>query len=123
MTLQPGDLVQYKNDTGRLAISINVDTTSTGAEVCALVIVYDKEFPDSVGEKRYTNQDYWIKIPQKPIQQVEESRELTDEELGYVIGGASRLTFLEWAANIYNDHRKDNHDKQIDKEPAWTRDD
>ena len=123
MTLAPGDLVQYRNDPGRLAIVINVDTTSTGAEVCELVIVYDKEFPDSVGEKRDTNQDYWIKIPQKPIQQVEESRELTDEDLEYVIGGASRLTFLEWAANIYNDHRKEQYDKQINKKPAWTRDD
>ncbi len=123
MTLAPGDLVQYRNDPGRLAIIINVNTTSTGAEVCELVIVYDKEYPDTVGEKRYTNQDYWQKIPQKPIQQVEESRELTDEELEYVIGGASRLTFLEWAANTYNDHRKENYDKQINQEPARTRDD
>jgi len=67
MTLAPGDLVQYRNDPGRLAIIINVNTTSTGAEVCELVIVYDKEYPDTVGEKRYTNQDYWQKIPQKPI--------------------------------------------------------
>jgi hypothetical protein len=67
MTVAPGDLVQYKNDPGRLAIIINVDTTRTGAEVCELVIVYDKQFPDSVGEKRYTNQDYWRKIPQKTI--------------------------------------------------------
>jgi hypothetical protein len=61
MELQPGDLVQYRNDPGRLAIIINVNTTSTGAEVC------EKEFPETVGEKRYTNQDYWQKIPQKPI--------------------------------------------------------
>jgi hypothetical protein len=67
MALSPGDLVQYKQDPGRLAIIINVDVTSSGAEVCELVIVYDKQFPDTVGEKRYTNQDYWIKIPQKPI--------------------------------------------------------
>jgi len=65
--MQPGDLVQYRKDPGRLATIINVSTTSTGAEVCELVIVYDKEFPDTVGEKRYTNQDYWRKIPQKPI--------------------------------------------------------
>ena len=123
MTLAPGDLVQYKQDPGRLAIIINIDTTSTGAEVCELVIVYDKEFPDTVGEKRYTNQDYWMKIPQKPIQQWEESRELTDAELERVIGGASRLTFLEWVANIYNDHRKEHYDKQTNKKPAWTRDD
>ena len=67
MSLTSGDLVQYKNDPGRLAIVINVDTTTRDASVCELVIVYDKEFPDSVGEKRYTNQDYWRKIPQKPI--------------------------------------------------------
>lgn len=123
MTFAPGDLVQYKNDPGRLAIIINVDTTSTGAEVCELVIVYDKEFPDTVGEKRYTNQDYWRKIPQKPIQQVEEGRELTDEELENVIGGASREAFLDWAAEFYNLHRKEQYDKQINEEPARTRDD
>ena len=67
MKLDPGDLVQYRNDPGRLAIVINVDITKRGAEVCELVIVHDKEYPDTVGEKRYTNQDYWIKIPQKPI--------------------------------------------------------
>jgi len=67
MTLAPGDLVQYRSDPGRLAIIINVDTTSTGAEVCELVIVYDKKFLDTVGDKRYTNQDYWTKIPQKTI--------------------------------------------------------
>jgi len=67
MALAPGDLVQYKQDPGRWAIVINVDTTSTGAEVCELVIVYDTQFPDTIGEKRYTNQDYWRKIPQKTI--------------------------------------------------------
>ena len=67
MELAPGDLVQYKNDPGRLAIIINVDTTSSGAEVCELVLVHDKAFPDTVREKRYTNQDYWRKIPQKTI--------------------------------------------------------
>ena len=123
MTFAPGDLVQYKNDPGRLAIIINVDTTSTGAEVCELVIVHDKEFPDTVGEKRYTNQDYWRKIPQKPIQYVEEGRELTDEELENVIGGASREAFLDWAAEFYNLHRKEQYDKQINEEPARTRDD
>ncbi len=67
MEVSPGDLVQYKQDPERLAIIITVDTTSTGAEVCELVIEYDKEFPDTVGEKLYTNQDYWRKIPQKTI--------------------------------------------------------
>ena len=67
MRLSSGDLVQYKQDPGRLAIVLNVDTTNSGAEVCELVIVYDSTFPDAVGEKRYTNQDYWQKIPQKSI--------------------------------------------------------
>ena len=62
-----GDLVQYRQDSGRLAIVLNVDVTNSGAEVCELVIVYDKSYPETVGEKRYTNQDYWQKIPQKPI--------------------------------------------------------
>jgi bacteriocin-like protein len=50
---------------------------------------------------------------------VEEDGELTDEELEQVIGGASRLTFLEWAANTYNDHRKEQYDKQTDEEREW----
>ena len=66
MTLAVGDLVQYRQDPGRLAVVIEVHITSSGAEVCELVIVYDKEFPETVGEKRYTNQDYWLKIPQQP---------------------------------------------------------
>jgi len=54
---------------------------------------------------------------------VEEDRELTDEELEDVIGGASRLTFLKWAAEFYNLHRKEQYDKQIDEEPTRTRHD
>ena len=67
MRLASGDLVQYRQDSGRLAIVLNVDVTNSGAEVCELVIVYDKSYPETVGEKRYTNQDYWQKIAQKPI--------------------------------------------------------
>ena len=65
MVFEVGDLVQYVQDPTRLAVILTVDTTSTGAEVCELVIVYDATYPDTVGEKRYTNQDYWRKIPQK----------------------------------------------------------
>jgi bacteriocin-like protein len=54
---------------------------------------------------------------------VEEDRELTDEDLEKVIGGAHRQFFLEWAAQIYNDHRKEQYDKQINEKPARTRDD
>jgi len=54
---------------------------------------------------------------------VEESRELTDEELEHVIGGANRLHFLQWAAVTYNLHRKENYDKQINEKPTRTRDD
>lgn len=54
---------------------------------------------------------------------MEEGRELTDEELEDVIGGASRLTFLKWAADVYNLHRKEQYDKQINEKPARTRDD
>ena len=53
----------------------------------------------------------------------EESRELTDEELEQVVGGRTYESFVVWAHNTYLLHRKDNHDKQIDKERAWTRDD
>ena len=90
-----------------------VGRTNTGNDVCTVVINFNTNFPENIGKTRYLNQCYWKKLHPKPIQQVEESRELTDEDLEYVIGGASRLTFLEWAANIYNDHRKEQYDKQI----------
>jgi hypothetical protein len=54
---------------------------------------------------------------------VEEGRELADEELEKVIGGASREFFLKWAADIYNIHRKEQYDKQTNEEPARTRND
>ena len=54
---------------------------------------------------------------------MEEDRELTDEELEQVIGGANRRYFLEWAANTYNLHRKEHYDKQINEKPTRTRDD
>jgi|TARA_R110002110_G_scaffold11754_1_gene56126 bacteriocin-like protein len=49
--------------------------------------------------------------------------ELTDEELENVIGGASRRIFLKWAAEKWNAHRKEQHDKQIDEERKRTRND
>jgi bacteriocin-like protein len=54
---------------------------------------------------------------------VEEDRELTDEELENVIGGASRNFFLEWAAEVYNLHQKEQYDKQTNEESARTRND
>jgi hypothetical protein len=54
---------------------------------------------------------------------VEDGRELSDEELGKVIGGASREFFLDWVAEIYNLHLKEQYDKQTNEKPARTRDD
>jgi len=54
---------------------------------------------------------------------VDDSRELTDEELENVIGGASREFFLDWAAKQWNSHRKNENDKQIYEKPMRTRDD
>ena len=62
MRLEVGDLVQYVQDTRRLAIVVMTHTTKTKAEVCEVVIVLDENYPSSVGEKRYTNQDYWRKV-------------------------------------------------------------
>jgi bacteriocin-like protein len=47
---------------------------------------------------------------------MDENRELTDEELEHVIGGASREFFLDWAAKAYNLHRKEQLDEQADEE-------
>jgi len=54
---------------------------------------------------------------------VEDSRELTDEELEDVMGGATRSYFLHWAAEHLNTHRKNENDKQTNEEPTRTRDD
>jgi hypothetical protein len=62
MGFVPGELVQYKNDPNRLAIVIEINKTSRKAHVCEVVIVYDKTYPQTVGEKRYTHVDYWKKI-------------------------------------------------------------
>lgn len=62
MPLEVGDLVQYLQDSERLGVVIMTHVTQTGAHVCEIVIVQDAKFPDKIGEKRYTNQDYWQKV-------------------------------------------------------------
>ncbi len=47
---------------------------------------------------------------------MEENQELADEELEKVVGGAPRRKFLEWAAELYNLHRREQHDKQINED-------
>jgi hypothetical protein len=42
-------------------------TTSTGAEVCEVVIVCDSIRPEALGEKKYSNQDYWRKVEPPPL--------------------------------------------------------
>ena len=62
MDIVPGDLVQYKVDPGRFATVINITRTSRGSTVLEVVVVYDKNYPDSVGEKKYAHYDYLTKI-------------------------------------------------------------
>jgi len=59
MKLQVGDLVQYLQGPERLGIVTLTHTTTTGAEVCEVVVVHDINHPSQVGQKRYSNQDYW----------------------------------------------------------------
>ena len=54
---------------------------------------------------------------------MEENRELADDELESVIGGAPRMAFLKWAAEFYNLHRKELLDEQINEKRKRTRDD
>ena len=74
MKLQTGDLVQYCQGPDRWGIVIMTHTTTTGAEVCEVVIVYDRSYPDTVGEKRYSNQDYWEKV-ENPIAPIDRAIE------------------------------------------------
>ena len=82
MQFQVGDLVQYSQGPDRLAIVVMTHVTVTGAEVCELVIVYDGTYPETVGEKRYTNQDYWEKVesPLRPLDRAIEGVEGEYEE-------------------------------------------
>ena len=61
MKLEVGDLVQYFQGPHRMGIVTMTHTTTSGALVCEVVIVCDSEQPDTLGEKRYSNQDYWRK--------------------------------------------------------------
>ena len=57
---------------------------------------------------------------------MEESRELSDEELEHVIGGAGRVEFSSWRAIFLNQgggSRKELLDEQFNKERERTRDD
>jgi len=64
-----GDLVQYKQGPQRFGIVVMTHTTNTGAEVCEIIIVIDSEHPETVGQTRYTNQEYWLKVetPLRPL--------------------------------------------------------
>ena len=62
MELEVGDLVQYRQGPDRLGIVLMTHVTTSGARVCEVVIIYDGSYPDTVGEKRYANQDYWEKV-------------------------------------------------------------
>jgi hypothetical protein len=65
--LQVGDLVQYVQGPERLGVVVMTHVTKTGAEVCEVIVVLDPDRPESVGAKRYSNQDYWKKaIPAAP---------------------------------------------------------
>jgi hypothetical protein len=60
--LEVGDLVKYLQAPERLGIVIMTHVTKSGADVCEVVIVHDGSYPQTIGEKRYTNQDYWEKV-------------------------------------------------------------
>ena len=67
MKFQVGDLVRYYQGPERMAIVIMVHTTTTGANVCEVVIVQDSQQPESIGQKRYSNQSYWQKVSALPL--------------------------------------------------------
>lgn len=67
MNLEVGDLVCYVQEPQRLAIVTMTHITQSGADVCEVIIVCDKDHPDSIGSKRYLNQDYWKKVSPLPL--------------------------------------------------------
>jgi len=50
-----------------MAIVTMVHTTISGADVCEVIIVQDARQPDTIGQKRYSNQDYWQKVSRLPL--------------------------------------------------------
>ncbi len=82
MKLRRGDLVRYVQDPDRLGIVTMTHTTLTGAKVCEVVLVCDKNHPTDVGTKRYLNQEYWTKVspPMRPIDASVAGREEDYEE-------------------------------------------
>lgn len=82
MKHQVGDLVQYSQGPERLGVVVMTHVTTTGAEVCEVVVVCDNRHPDSVGQKRYSNQDYWKKaeVDPRPVDESIRGREDEYEE-------------------------------------------
>ncbi len=69
MRFEVGDLVYYRQDPQRFGLVIMTHTITTGADVCEVVILLDSDHPDTLGQKRYSNQDYWEKVesPLRPL--------------------------------------------------------
>ena len=67
MRLQVGDLVHYRQGPHRLGIVVMTHTTTTGTDICEVIIVFDKDHRDTVGQKRYSNQDYWKKLTPRSL--------------------------------------------------------
>ena len=55
-------MVQYVQDPQRLGVVVMTHTTTTGADVCEVIVLLDSNYPDALGQKRYSNQDYWKKV-------------------------------------------------------------
>lgn len=60
--LRTGDLVRYRQGPERLGIVTMIHITATGEAVCEVIIVQDSEQPSAIGEKKYSHQDYWVKV-------------------------------------------------------------
>jgi hypothetical protein len=61
MRLEVGDMVRYARDPQRLGVVVMTRTTITGADVCEVIVLLDSDYPEAIGKKRYSNQDYWKK--------------------------------------------------------------
>ena len=59
--------MQYLQDPERLAVVTMVHTTTSGAEVCEVIVVCDAKYPEAIGDKKYLNQDYWRKVVPPPL--------------------------------------------------------
>ena len=62
MNLQVGDLVKHTLVENQLGTVVMSAQTTSGADVCEVIVSYSRLSPERVGQIVYLNQCYWKKL-------------------------------------------------------------